>query len=295
MKNSLILTFTCFAFISIAQPVINDGSAILPIGSSYPITFSSIGDIGSSGANQTWDFSQESFSTIGLFNVVDLEGSAFESSFPTANWVFEIGNMTSYYNLSSTEMNIQALNITSLGGSGDYSANPRKVLEFPFNFEDSYTDTFDENGNTTNLTVTYDAYGTLVMPDNYTYTNVVRVREEEEFGIITTRYYITEPFMNIALHYDNNNFFTWIKVTLPNSIDENEQASFSFYPNPTENTLSILTDGNQHHNFSISSTDGKIEKYFSLENGAESIDITDLESGIYFISNGTFTKTFIKK
>jgi hypothetical protein len=292
--KKILLVFSFLNLYTQAQPVITDGSDILPVGSSYPITFSSISDIGSSGANQTWDFSQESFSSIGSFDVVELAASDFENDFPTANWVFEITNMTSYYTISSSEMNINALNITALGGAGDYSTNPRKVLEFPFNFEDSYTDTYDENGSSTNLTVTYDAYGTLIMPDNFTYTNVVRVRETEEFGPTTTRYYILEPFMNIALHFDNNDFFTWIKVTLPNSIEENNVANFSLYPNPAENLLTIESPEAVQDDFILSTMDGKKIESFSMENGTRSVDISNLESGIYFISNGSFTKSFKK-
>lgn len=296
--RKIILTIACLSNLAVfGQPIITDGTGILGIGNLYPAVFGSINDIGASGPSQTWDFSNVSFSSLGSLEVVDPSTSTFGPEFPTANWAFEVGTWTSYFEITGQEMNNLALNITGLGSAGDYSANPRKILEFPFSFGNSFNDTYSENGGSQNLIVTYDAYGTLIMPDNYTYTNVVRTSELEENGDILTRYYILEPFMNIATHFTSNDIFVWIKVTLPNSIEENKTNELTIFPNPVDNQLNIHQTFENSEDISICNLNGnvllKVKPEFST-NGITSIDVSNLKSGCYFVKQGPSTIPFLK-
>ncbi len=278
MKLFTTLFFTLFLSAISAQPILLNGSGIVPPGSSYPVALSFMSDLGSIGTAQTWDFSSNSFSNFGNLNIISLEESSFANDFPTANWIFTYGSWTSYFEISDTEMNNLALNISVLGDAGDYSENPRKVLQFPFNYLDSYTDEYSENGNVKELTVTYEAYGTLIMPEGYTYTNVIRVREEELGGIIT-RYWIQEPFMNIALHNSDNNYFTWIKVSPANTMDEKELSLVKLFPNPTKDHL--LVESEEAYTFSIADLSGKIIQTGSNVAGKHSVNINLLSNGMY--------------
>ena len=78
-------------------------------------------------------------------------------------------------------------------------------------------------------------------------------------------------------------------------IDKNEM--FSIYPNPASDVLKISVEG--YYSGSIFNSAGK--KVRSLEGtSGQSINISNLESGVYFItcqnaSGHTFRKQFIKK
>ncbi len=77
------------------------------------------------------------------------------------------------------------------------------------------------------------------------------------------------------------------KVTFSNTgINEINEESFSFYPNPANNILFIETSGlNQDATLTIADLSGRIVKNEKLTNiVSQSIDISCLEAGIYFVS-----------
>lgn len=280
---------------SLAQPVITNGANLQAIGSSNPSVFVSIADIGIGGANQTWDFSSAPTTNVANLSVVDVSSTPYSSSFPTSNWTFEIGPYYSYFEVGSSEMNNLAFNITSVNGNGDYSSNPRKVLQFPFNYTDVFTDVFSENGNTENLTVTYEGYGTLLMPGGFNYSNVIRVREDEtSSGYFTIRYYLTEPLTIIATYLSQTDVFLWTKVEQTNGLSEVDSKLFTIYPNPAQEVLNIRATSEAENSLTISGSDGRIVKTIMISAKEQSIDISELPAGWYIVSDGTSQFSFNK-
>jgi hypothetical protein len=295
MKKPLFIitvAFNCLTFL--AQPIIS-GTGILELGSINIASFAQFSDLGTSGENQVWDFSSHNFTPIGNLEVIDPSTSAFSSSFPSANWVFEIGNMTSYFEITSQEMNNLALNITQTQVAGDFSSNPRKILEFPFEYLNSFNDSYSENGITSSTTVTYNGYGTLIMPNSITYTNVSRVTEVVTNGEVVTRYFIQSPFMNIASHFSNTNMFAWIQVNQVNSINENQQFDLNVYPNPSSEKIALSGSLiNDNSVLTITGLDGRIVKSIVKPQENQQIDISSFSPGWYYISNGYSTCSFLK-
>lgn len=70
------------------------------------------------------------------------------------------------------------------------------------------------------------------------------------------------------------------------------QKTFSFYPNPTNDYLNI-ENKTLYSNFNIFDTLGK--KIMTIDDVSKPIDVSMLNPGLYFISDGQITQKFIKK
>jgi len=98
--------------------------------------------------------------------------------------------------------------------------------------------------------------------------------------------------------------YTFIQedVTNTNSIDEiNGLELFEIYPNPANNYIRLLTDATKDLEYRISDITGKFISKGQLQRGfnQESINISDLKSGVYHISlisnDGISSQSFIKQ
>jgi hypothetical protein len=296
MKKLLISILVINSLSSFSQPIIVDGSNLQAVGSSNPGLLLSISDIGAAGANQTWDFSNESTSNATNLTVIDASSSTFGSSFPSANWSFELGPYYSYFESTSAGMECLAFNITSTNGNGDYTGNSRKILAYPFSYGDFFTDTYIENTITKNIIVTYDGYGTLLMPNGFTYTNVIRVKELDiESSAITTRFYLNNPLTIVATHLSNGNVFFWNQVAGTNEISENKLNSLNIFPNPAIDIINVSHLGDDNNTpLIVTGLDGRIVKKINNPLDFQSIDISSFSPGWYYISNGFGSNSFLK-
>lgn len=78
----------------------------------------------------------------------------------------------------------------------------------------------------------------------------------------------------------------------PLSIDQVEMNVSSIYPNPAANFITI--DLSKASHLDVVDFAGKIVKTIDMKSASEKIDISDLESGSYFIKTEYETKGFIK-
>lgn len=92
---------------------------------------------------------------------------------------------------------------------------------------------------------------------------------------------------------NHGDFDYWIVKLSPEGLgitDFDNQEAFSIYPNPVRNTL-MISGISPNTKIMISSLNGEIIKEFTAKNSFESIDVSGLPAGVYFV-NG---KKFIKK
>jgi hypothetical protein len=80
----------------------------------------------------------------------------------------------------------------------------------------------------------------------------------------------------------------------PVGIDEYAITAFTISPNPVNDYLAIKTTNNNAHFFTIRNVLGKTIKNLSFTKN-ESIDVSELSSGIYFLQIGNSIQKFIKK
>ena len=112
-------------------------------------------------------------------------------------------------------------------------------------------------------------------------------------------WYMGANIFDIDYTLEIYNFFAGKNIPYPNvsSINNTEDYSFAFYPNPTKDniTLSVKEDCNMW----IVNTFGQKLKYRQLHKGNTKVDVSDLRSGYYIVvfenNNNTTTQKLIIK
>jgi hypothetical protein len=304
MKKTLLFAALSFSINAFSQPNLQNGNNIPVVGTTATLySGSATSGIGNPGANQTWDFSNVSFSNTGVaWTVVNPASTPYFSSFPTSNyaWTFNFSGTLHYFyfNISSTKFDVLADNLISPGSGNDFTPNSKSVLKFPFAFGDTVQDVFQKVGGTPKTVLsTYDGYGTLITPFA-TYTNVWRVWEDQGAGLGTYTWENENPLQPILVYTISNNSFTLFgNAPLTGINDKNSlQISVDLYPNPATDHLLIKTD-EKIKSIKCSNYMGQ-ELPVTLDD--KEINISSLSKGIYFLEITTFngnsiTKKFIKQ
>lgn len=206
-------------------------------GLSLDLYVGSIAPPGGSGPNQTWDFSSISLTKMGTFSFVDCSSTPFQSSYPTANFCYELqvtGQQNSYnYNITdSVSMFTLAENVSSGNPGKIYTPNPKQGLKFPFNYLDSFSDPWARtDGGSGTVTRTYDAYGTLITSLG-TNQNVVRITSSNSTSNVVY-YHVNPIFPLLQIDTDNN----IIIVTVPTNLgltEENDHFPSIMGPLPAD-------------------------------------------------------------
>jgi hypothetical protein len=230
----LAFSMNAFSINAIAQPVITDGSKIPTPGFSAPVAMATPGSgIGTAGANQTWDFSSLSFTSLGTMTVIVPSASPMGASFPTANYAYTFAGTTSFFKVATNLMECQAYSISTPGSGNDFTPNPTTTLVFPFNYLGTANDTWQKSGSAPkSVALTYDGYGTLITPSK-TYTNIVRIKYDYGNGGVDYQWYALDPLISIMVYDHNSNalYYTGAVVAI---VAEHSTPSIavSIYPNP---------------------------------------------------------------
>lgn len=126
-----------------AQITIND-SHFLQIGSKvYQVTdtLPANPNIGPSGPNQSWTFTNLNLHTFDSIEAVNPASTPSGAQFPTSNIaLIQQGSNYVYFNNSSTELNLLGVTVPSFNLTLPYS-NPEKVLVYPSTYLTTYSDT----------------------------------------------------------------------------------------------------------------------------------------------------------
>lgn len=90
-----------------------------------------------------------------------------------------------------------------------------------------------------------------------------------------------------------------VKVQVPLSVDDFQANNFSLYPNPTKDNFILETNTALMSAIQITDINGRIVKNMNLSGVSNtSVDVSDLKSGMYFVSvqtdNGAGTTKFVK-
>jgi hypothetical protein len=320
------------------------GSAILSIQLSAQITLTQTGnapasgDVQSSkyldstaslsktaGANVTWDYS--SSVTNSTNTAVTMVTYTTASSIPGSSMFTSAGANVAATDSSvfykSTNTTLEMMGDMYSNGSYTFLSNTMKVMQFPFTYPNSFTDTYSGTvsvsgaGNfniTGNLSASADAYGTVILPStpsNLIFNNVLRVKMSYTTNIvgtgtlslITGSFVNTDymyfksgtkfPFFQISYQYANipafgppsNNYSITYDASLPVNVAEisNQQPSLFIFPNPSKEYLNIQFNNAEYTNIKISDIQGKIVKVISVVKNTE-IQNIDIKD----LSSGTY-------
>lgn len=265
-----------------------------------------------------------------VFNCNSQFNAAFNlaGEFPEGAALGNLGvtNLMNHYFLADSSLESRMLGATiSLNGTDialtvDYTT-PDIVYEFPINFNDNYTHTSEVavdlsalgipasiNG-ATQRTNFVDGWGSVVTPAG-TYANVLRMKttlitdqlivyEGEEIPVQTTTvtYKWLDPAYGTpvleATGTEASSAFIPVRVTFLGQalgVKQDPFAGIHLYPNPTSGQLQL--------NGGISANEVSVFDALGVQ-VSKSLDIGNLESGMYFVkvtsNNGSFTQKIIKK
>lgn len=262
---------------------------------------------GASGPNAIWNFNSLTFTAAATASILPPSATPYASSFPAANWAAAItttaGSLYVYYNASPTFYDQLGNNITAVGGQ-TYTPDPKRHLIFPFNYGNSYSDTYQcISCSPGTFTVTYDAYGTLMI-NGKTYNNVARV--VNMFGSPYYNFYSTNPLVSIFSYDSSPSTTTSSYVEIPSlaaSIKENYVVNhMNIFPNPAHDAITIQNNNFMKVEFEIYDLLGNIVKSNQLlvQGEATKVDLSSYTTGMYLIkytdefNNITFSKIVVE-
>jgi len=280
--------------------------------------------IGNSGVNQTYDYSvlpnfTSNYEILGVDNLTSPFGTSFPSANATVSWS-SFGTPYHHFLLSDTSY----IYVGGGGTFGDYQyIDDYKQLQFPFTYNDSYTDTFVAISNTGSyragsFTVSADGYGTLLVPGQ-SINDVLRVKRVSAYRDTTNgnprfteeTYY--EYYKNGIAHYILLHGFYTITTGTSNPVSGSQlffnSGVLISATNNTSQSLSkikLVKQGNQYQllintqgtyntNINLFNSIGQLvaQKSASISNEVASIVLptAHLSNGIYIVqlndSNGT--------
>lgn len=267
---------------------------------------------GPAGANQTWDFSDSFEMTLaGTDEAIPVAGSPYASSFPTANYLYKFSGMFGgdryyYHNLTASKLEILSLGWNGVHGH-NYTANPRTFAVFPYTFGTEFTDTYRSSADNIDVTnvVTYDAYGTLIMPFK-TFHNVIRQKVVKN-GQTNYNWFNVQPFYPILQTVLEENSLGIVKDLSSLAADNFADGKmFAVYPNPAMDELNIEAIGTLTSPVHIEMYDllGKrilLRKEENLDNDLVQLNLGSFDAGIYLLkitdsqTGASLTKKIIRK
>ena len=273
---------------------------------------------GPSGANKTWDFSNQIIDDFtGSYSVMhpdEVEGSDL---FPNATmvWLADLEGMVlaSYFGFENNKF-------TEYGSKTDYSgftsgvnySDPIDHFTYPLSYQNSGTDTYSgevigvggDHPITGTQSYEVDGWGTLITPYE-TFEDVLRITHtaEETLGgnitVLTNRtqtsWYspdypipvmviVTDFSTTMGMPLDTTQTISALVSYTSGTVgirDHKPENTFTIYPNPTTDYITLKTDGqNENIVLKIYSANGKLVKEASL-NRDENIDVSVLSPGIY--------------
>lgn len=270
---------------------------------------------------------------------VDASTTADAASFPTSTKAYQVGtSIVTYFNSTAADRTSQGFKFTepSLGDVvATFDNDEQIMLTYPFSLGNSVVDTYD--GNVTynigapvtealngNAYAWFDGEGTMLFPNSVTVNNVMRYKSIDTAYSTAPLIGAVEIIREQYEYYDhatqNLPIFIHATITMQQpggaplgvtslvlskyattdfaGIENANSTDFNVYPNPATNEVFVTGDFSSAANGVIYDQSGRAIMNFTPVSG-QSINIADLESGIYILSieqNGVnTTKQIIKK
>jgi len=239
------------------------------------------------------DSDHTSFNNAGYMGIYPFED--YQNYSPDIHTSYDlIGNSVNSFEMSQryTQMNIGCL--TELANP---IYEPTISCNAPLNF-------VVENPNTKEMSTMFLAWNTpeegstgdLVRYDVYRDMNVIASLEEQTEYLDTITVGVTALYHVVAVYSDGceSSTDTLVGIGMPDGIEENCENNLTIYPNPAKEMLTIINNSNIATEVEIVNMVGQIVKKFELI-GKKELNISDLESGVYFVKmNGISEKIIVE-
>ena len=253
--NLIILVFFAFS-ISNSQTVVTYKSHALQAGYEHTTQYVTNISPGQAGENQIWDFSDFKCENTKKSEIIEASQTLHNGSFPTSNISIIDEDNYFYFNLDELYLEYQGLISPNAVITFD---NPIVKMSYPFIYRDKIEDEFSGTGIyygqiQTDIYGTYsveaDAYGTLILPDDVTIHNVLRVKTINHIFETSCK---TTEFNNVKYLWYSEDYRYPIMVITQNRkfVDDKETyTNFGYYNEKAFQTRLIETN-NELANFSV--------------------------------------------
>lgn len=184
------------------------------------------------GADQTWDFSTATLQSIGTFTHEAASGTPHTATYPEADiaWRLHIGFLgTNYtYLKSGTALDMVA---TDVPGNTNAFTDHMRLLRFPLNIGESFTDTWAGTEGSGTIAWTYAGHGTAITPVGTFSDVVLMVRDDGEIAM-----WRTSPLVPLLFERNGN-----LLAVGPTSVGVQEHAGerLAVYPVPCADRLLV--------------------------------------------------------
>jgi hypothetical protein len=310
-KRLLSLALALGSITAIAQIPVLTSSSNPVIGDRFPFYFTDTFNPGAAGTAMTWNFNTLHQYGSDTLVFTSCASTVHCSDFPGATisgYVVSSPTTPNYYNISATAL-------SNLGGYSTvpiYYSNYQDISRYPFTYGDSYIDTFSSiftsSGYTYHrvgtITVTADAYGTLVLPYG-TFLNVLRIKTTELFDDTTM---ITPPtiwhyrtdiytwyapdyhmeLLNQYTQYRNSTVtskYSYYSIQNPTSVNElsAQKTQVQLYPIPANDKCVLKCNAGFERGayVDLMGIDGRVVGKYALQGTETVIPIALLSAGLY--------------
>lgn len=240
------------------------------------------------GADVTWDITSTpiQISATGLFGTSI--GTPYMSEYPTADRCVTTNipgfvSKYSYWRTSLDGLDVVAEDIGS-GLEIEYG-NPLKLLQFPGNYQESFSDGYWLIGSALETaTWTYVGYGTLVTAEG-TYTDVVKMHGSHNDRTI---FWNTSPIHPILELDADNDGTMWVPVTDIGVTEQLSILAFNLYPSPANSVLNVVLDNSTNERLTLALFDAQMRPVHTelMMTGRTQVDISAVPAGMYFVKVG---------
>ncbi|MEZ4938163.1 MAG: T9SS type A sorting domain-containing protein [Crocinitomicaceae bacterium] len=286
---------------SLAQPTITSNSNP-SIGQSFSyLRFTWDGNPGTTGANQSWDFSALSGQALAM-SYIDPSTAPSASSFGAANICVNAASQVYQFN-NNTSSAQEIIGFYTASGTTVYS-DPEKIMEFPCTYQTTWNDNLSgtiSTGFTRAGTVSGDAdsYGTLILPSG-TYNNVLRVKivEDYEDSYQGTPIYMT--LNTIYMFYLEGQHSPILALTHSNTAGQStyygnymdnpvlgtntiEEENLKIYPNPVKEVLNFSIPQTIESNYNVEIYSMTGQQVLNYSKPISTVDVSDFDSGVYLV------------
>lgn len=280
---------------------------------------------GNAGTSQVWNINVIDSATYTLSYVAP-SSTPYSGTFTSSNLASTENN--SDYTFFTTTANDMVIDGIGSPATTFAYANTVKFFEFPCsygtNFTDNFTATFTSGGNTIyrsgNITFNADASGVLNTSFG-SFTNVLRIKTVQNINdsmnimgnpvvtnTVSTTYNFMDPaykhplfqvIYNVVTVMGNTTTVKMVRTHDPNSnsiVEPTKENLFSVFPNPAKNNITVQYRNTTTAHITISDITGKVVLLHQINgNKPNSIDISHLDKGMYFISVSNEKENFTKK
>jgi len=322
MKKFYLISTLLFFIVSVvsAQPVITYNNHAPQIGDEFTQD-SNTGnyDPGSSGPNQSWDFSGITGTSIVSSIAVDPSGTPFANEFTESNICFSIidEQVWNYASVSTSEYasnGIGVIQVTALAPSEFviHYTDPEIYMHYSFAYGNSFSDSYYaaysiSAGIETRLygssTVEADAWGSIVTPVG-TYSSSLRIQRSR---IETDSTFVEGMFISTStMEYSDYEWYvdsekapvftmhvsdfdvtaSWLTESVGLNEAETSIIDFRLYPNPASHIINIELGNEMDENIEIMIYNQLGQQVQQINTGFGnqiSLNIAHLQPGIYFV------------